>query len=736
MPKPLVGRKYSILLTALSALAVLSLAGLPVGGHDHFAFLNSRSSLTQEASAALADFNFAAAGDWGCMPDTTNTVNNIVSHSTEITFGLGDFSYESTADCWFDVTEPIDDQMKITIGNHDDTSSKLLNQYMTHFGLEKQYYSFNYQNIHFLTISTELSLGSGSEQYNFVVNDLSNAASDLNIKWIVVYFHKPAYLSPSDVGITPYTTLRNTYHPLFDQYGVDLVLQAHQHAYERSYPLEYNNAAPSNPIITDSSTDSYNDPEGQVYATVGTGGDSLDDFSNKASYIVTQSLVFGFLNVDVSDDGSRMKATFYANDGSVKDQFTINKVPPNQPPTAEITANPTTVNEGGTAALDASTSSDPDGTIASYDFDQTAGTPGTITMDSVDPSKATFTAPSVSADETATIQVTVTDNDRATDSTTVDIAIKNVQEHSTLLTLNAIKSVPWGKDVTVTGKLTDNDASGAGASGKTITFDGTGAANLQPAVTNGDGTFSAKGASSSTVATGWKVQAHFAGDSDYKAANSLVKAYTTFKHSTYISVSSAKSGYAWGIPTSFTATLTDTSLGGIPISGKTIHFDGTGVINLADQTTGSDGKAIGAGTAPDTVATGWTYQAHFAGDSLYNKKDSPIKTYSTTKHATTLSLLIYPNTSTTPIKPGATYKVFGILTDYITKQPLGSKTITFTATSPITIPDATTGATDGKYSVTGLKAPNNGGSYSIQSHFAGDEKYSAKNSPTKTLNVT
>ena len=126
----------------------------------------------------------------------------------------------------------------------------------------------------------------------------------------------------------------------------------------------------------------------------------------------------------------------------------------------------------------------------------------------------------------------------------------------------------------------------------------------------------------------------------------------------------------------------------------------------------------------------------FAGDSLYNKKDSAIKTYSTTKHTTTLSLLNYPDTSTTPIKPGAIYKVYGTLNDYDAKQPLGSKTISFTATDPIIIPDATTGSTDGKYSVTGLKAPNTGGgSYSIQSHFAGDEKYNAKDSTIKTLNV-
>src|ERR687894_477112 len=61
------------------------------------------------------------------------------------------------------------------------------------------------------------------------------------------------------------------------------------------------------------------------------------------------------------------------------------------------------------------------------------------------------------------------------------------------------RDVPWGKDVTVTGKLvvhaSNNAEGGEGIGGKTITFDGTGADNLPNiVVTNADGTFTAKGA--------------------------------------------------------------------------------------------------------------------------------------------------------------------------------------------------------------------------------------------------
>ncbi|MFL6483069.1 MAG: polysaccharide deacetylase family protein, partial [Nitrososphaera sp.] len=271
-----------------------------------------------------------------------------------------------------------------------------------------------------------------------------------------------------------------------------------------------------------------------------------------------------------------------------------------------------------------------------------------------------------------------------------------------LLSLNTIANVGWGVDVTVTGKLSDY-ATGAAIGGKAITFADTGAANLQSVTTNSDGTFTAKGKAPSTVATGWKVEAHFAGDSTYDAAISLPRTYNTIKHSVLLSTSfkgstGSTSSTAWGTPTSFTVAMTDTTAGvpaGTVITGKAITLDGTGVIGVSSsKTTDSNGKATFTGTAPTTVQTGWTYQAHFAGDSLYNVKDSTIRTYSTTKHATGLSISV----PTTSVAPGATYKVSGTLTDTTAAgKQLASKTITFTADAPITIASQTTN-TNGFYS--------------------------------------
>jgi hypothetical protein len=481
------------------------------------------------------------------------------------------------------------------------------------------------------------------------------------------------------------------------------------------------------------------DPDGDTltYAWTQTAGTqvTLDDASSATP---------SFTAPDVGADGETLTLELTVDDGNghtATDTVNIGvqNVVVNQPPVASLTANPTTIEEGATSALDASASTDDVG-IVEYIFEQVGGTAGTITVDSADPSKATFTAPSINADETATIKVTVKDAQDATDSATVEIAVKNAV-HVTTLTLNTITSVPWGKDITVTGKLTDNAASGAGVGGVTITFDGTGADNVPDVVTNADGTFTVKGASPATVATGWKVQAHFAGNSDYSASNSLVKTYSSTKHTVSIatafkSSTGSTTATPWSTSTAFTATLTDTSTGGTVIQGKTIHFDGTGVTGVADPTTGADGKATGTGTAADTVATGWTYQAHFAGDSLYNAKDSTIKTYSTTKHSVSLVIAFKGSTGSTSATPWSTSTAFtATLTDTSTGGTvIQGKTIHFDGTGVTGVADQVTG-TDGKATGTGTAADTVATGWTYQAHFAGDSLYNAKDSTIKTYNT-
>jgi 3',5'-cyclic AMP phosphodiesterase CpdA len=291
----------------------------------------------------VSRFNFAAVGDWGCTQDAQDTLNNIIKKDPELVIGLGDYSYNTTADCWLDITEQINDRMKIAIGNHEHIiyrptfgngsymSPSLLNEYMRHFSLTDQYYSFDYQNVHFLVMSSEVPFDIGSEQYDFVKDDLEKASTNSSIRWIVANFHRPIYTALDEH--LPNVSFRDIYHPIFDQYGVDLVLQGHVHNYQRSYPLEYNPSDSSNPIVTTNEKTNYAEPQAPIFVIVGTGGVGFSQLSNRSSFNVYQTVgSYGFLNIDITNDGMTMKATFYTNEDdkdnsrTIKDQFAINKI--------------------------------------------------------------------------------------------------------------------------------------------------------------------------------------------------------------------------------------------------------------------------------------------------------------------------------------------------------------------------------------------------------------------------
>jgi hypothetical protein len=334
---------HIIILAAFCSIVTLSLLS---PANVILAQVEDDSPITAATPSINSNFNFAAVGDTNCNSNTEDVVEDIQAKAPEIVMGLGDYIYNSdSADCWLEIVEPIDNIMKIAIGNHE--TGAILTELMEHYGLTDQYYSFDYQNVHFTVMSDYVPDEIGSEQYRFVQNDLAKAAADPNIDWIVVPHHSQKYASTKNYDIPEEREWNNIYHPLFEQYNVDLVLQGHQHNYQRTYPIQYNSDTPINPIITDRNENTYTNPEGQIYLTVGTGGAALHSLNgNKAPYIITaQDEVYGFLNIDITanNGGTTLVGTFYSNDdgaGEITDQFTISKsgaedsslLPPPPPP--------------------------------------------------------------------------------------------------------------------------------------------------------------------------------------------------------------------------------------------------------------------------------------------------------------------------------------------------------------------------------------------------------------------
>jgi predicted phosphodiesterase len=265
----------------------------------------------------VGNFNFVAAGDWGCGKDAHNTFGMMKQMEPELFLALGDYSYEPSLGCWFNIVESAGPSLKVVVGNHDAEGS-LVHSLMNKFNLAKQYYSFDYQNTHFLALSSELDSGKDPGQFKFAREDLGMAKSNPNIDWIIVYFHRPFY---SGSGLDS-TGMRDIYHPLFERYGVDLVLTGHAHNYQRSYPLSYNTARPGRPLIADHNQFQYVNTIGTIFTIAGTGGESIQGVDKKP-YLASIYEGFGCLNVQIN--GRTLNAEFYTAAGKTIDHFGIAK---------------------------------------------------------------------------------------------------------------------------------------------------------------------------------------------------------------------------------------------------------------------------------------------------------------------------------------------------------------------------------------------------------------------------
>jgi hypothetical protein len=129
---------------------------------------------------------------------------------------------------------------------------------------------------------------SGGAQTRWLEKTLRAASEDEGVDWIVVQMHQDA-LTSSKTGNGSDRGLRETWLPLFDRYGVDLVVCGHDHDYERSFPVRGANhnvgtdvttgavvdTFQPNPVTTAPQADgSFDTSQGTVHLILGGGGTS------------------------------------------------------------------------------------------------------------------------------------------------------------------------------------------------------------------------------------------------------------------------------------------------------------------------------------------------------------------------------------------------------------------------------------------------------------------------------
>jgi Purple acid Phosphatase, N-terminal domain/Calcineurin-like phosphoesterase len=116
---------------------------------------------------------------------------------------------------------------------------------------------------------------SGGAQKRWLERELERTRSDDGIDWVVVCMHQTAVstgerTNGADLGI------RENWLPLFDRFGVDLVVCGHEHHYERSHPIR--GTLPSEtltPMPVDTKPDLIDTSKGTVHLVIGGGGTSI-----------------------------------------------------------------------------------------------------------------------------------------------------------------------------------------------------------------------------------------------------------------------------------------------------------------------------------------------------------------------------------------------------------------------------------------------------------------------------
>lgn len=176
--------------------------------------LTSDDNTFKTAPSSNSGFTFISYGDnrsddIGAVYqyDHEMVCNSIAGHNPEtMVLHTGDFCLIGTEDEWKpQFFHPARDILKnnvlyTAIGNHTYENKERYEAYFeppegSGSGTEL-YYSFNYGNTHFVILDTMQDCTEGSDQYNWLVADLSSPAAT-SATWIIVAGHTPIYQSQS-----------------------------------------------------------------------------------------------------------------------------------------------------------------------------------------------------------------------------------------------------------------------------------------------------------------------------------------------------------------------------------------------------------------------------------------------------------------------------------------------------------------------------------------------------------
>ncbi|MBQ0865321.1 metallophosphoesterase family protein [Streptomyces sp. RK75] len=287
-------------------------------GHDGFdptaaERLGTVGSFTTAPADSAEPFVFTAFGDQGVGPEALTGGQAVLGQNPAFHLHAGDICYADDtghgkksdtydARLWDQLlaqTEPVASRVPwmVTTGNHDMEAWYSPDGYggqtarwsLPDTGPDPDrapgVYTFEYGNLGVIAldandVSYEIPANRGytdGAQTRWLERTLKRMRAARGIDFVVVFFHHCAYSTAthgSDGGV------REAWVTLFEKHHVDLVINGHNHVYERTDPVR--DGSPTRALRLGETTDPVRD--GTVYVTAGGGGRELYDFSAPDSY--------------------------------------------------------------------------------------------------------------------------------------------------------------------------------------------------------------------------------------------------------------------------------------------------------------------------------------------------------------------------------------------------------------------------------------------------------------------
>ena len=187
-----------------------------------------------------SSFRLAVVGDTGTGSEQQFQVADLIESHDEMAdidwlVILGDMIYEDGDPSLIDevvlvpYAETLDGTTSLVpvLGNHD-VRSQAGDEIMSKLGAPGRWYAISTELLHLVVLDS--TRPHDEDQLRFLHRTLQETASE----WVVVSLHHPPFSAGSHGSDL---VMQNVFVPVFETYGVDLVLSGHEHDYQRSHPI-------------------------------------------------------------------------------------------------------------------------------------------------------------------------------------------------------------------------------------------------------------------------------------------------------------------------------------------------------------------------------------------------------------------------------------------------------------------------------------------------------------------